>query len=119
MIDYVDPIPPILKFYNLWLPDIKVAGNSFYPNITLPALLVKSAGGIGYSRIQLVARADDDISAMQTLIKAMNLMERYASNINGLRVVWCSRESNPIPSVDSDTNKPEAWCYMKLEHLEA
>jgi hypothetical protein len=33
-------------------------------------------------------------------------------------VIWASRESNPIPDVDTDTQKPEVWCYIALEHLE-
>lgn len=119
MIDYVDPIPPVLRFFGPRIPDIKVYGNAIPAQATLPALLVKNAGGNGYTRLQLLCRADTSSGAMQGLIRAMNIIERYAAEIDGLSVIWCSKESNPIPDIDTDTNEPEAWCYMKLEHLEA
>ncbi|MED0739020.1 hypothetical protein [Aneurinibacillus thermoaerophilus] len=56
---------------------------------------------------------------MQGLIQAMNTLTRAAGQIQGLRVQWCEPESNPILTTDTDTGKPEAWCYMRLEHIEA
>ncbi|MED4284338.1 hypothetical protein P4679_20665 [Priestia megaterium] len=56
---------------------------------------------------------------MSKLINCVNLLEAQSASIQGLRVEWCEREGNPIPSRDEDTDKPEAWCYMRLEHLEA
>jgi hypothetical protein len=117
MIDYKDPIPPLFQFLDARV-DVHVYGNQWI-NPTLPALLVKNAGGNGYTRVQLLARSETDYEAMSVLIQAMNLLERYASSISGLQVVWCEKESNPIPSQDVDTGKAEAWCYMRLEHLEA
>lgn len=117
MIDYVDPIPPILRFYSALL-DAPVEGNTFSSS-SVPALLVRNAGGNGFTRVQLIYRAEKDYEAMGGLIHAMNLLERNAAIIEGLRVSWCEREANPIPSVDDDTGKPEAWCYMRLEHLES
>ena len=117
MIDYKDPIPPILQFFEQRL-EVGVHGNTFGSNPFLPALLVRNAGGTSYTRIQLICRAEKDFEAMSGLIQAMNLLERYASHLNGLNVVWCEREANPIPDIDQDTRKPEAWCYMRLEHLE-
>jgi hypothetical protein len=118
MIDYVDPIPPVLNLLAS-ISDINVFGNTFSKSPKLPALLVRNAGGTDYTRIQLICRADQDYEAMNGLISAMNMLERYASNLIGLQVVWCERETNPIPDIDQDTKKPEAWCYMRLEHLEA
>ncbi|MBO0962342.1 hypothetical protein J1P26_21805 [Neobacillus sp. MM2021_6] len=117
MIDYKDPIPPVINFFSL--RGVNVFGNTFPTNAKLPALLVRNSGGTDYTRIQLIYRADKDYEAMGGLIGAMNLLERYASSIAGLQVVWCEREANPMPDVDQDTQKPEAWCYMRLEHLEA
>jgi hypothetical protein len=118
MIDYKDPIPPIVQFFAPRL-EMNVHGNTFSPSPSLPALLVRNAGGTNYTRIQLICRAEKDFEAMDGLIHAMNLLERNSNQILGLQTVWCSREANPVPDSDQDTQKPEAWCYMRLEHLEA
>jgi len=117
MIKYVDPIPPILRFFKD-RTDYHIDANTFQSNIS-EGLLVRSAGGIGFSRIQLIYRASEESEAMNKLINCVNLLEAQAAFIQGLRVEWCEKEGNPIPSRDEDTDKPEAWCYMRLEHLEA
>jgi len=120
MIDYVDVIPPVRKLLASLL-DVKVYGNTWPTNIntTLPGVLVRTTGGNDYTRIQLVARANDDITAMQNVIKAMNALERYAADIQGLKILWLEREANPVSTPDVDTGKPEAWCFMRMEHMEA
>lgn len=118
MIDYVDPVPPVRRLLDS-LMDERVYGDLFPTDVKLPAVLVRNTGGNGYTRIQLWVRASDDIQAMGILIRAMNLLERYAASISGLRVLWAEKESNPIPDRDADTGIPEAWCYMRLEHIEA
>jgi len=117
MISYVDPIPPVRRLLVGMLTE-KVYGNTFPLNVALPAVLVRSVGGLGYTRLQLLVRANDDITAMQTLIRAMNVILQDAALIE-LEGVWAERESNPISSTDEDTGKPEAWCYIRLEHIEA
>lgn len=121
MIEYVDVIPPVRKLLSSLMGDIKVYGNTWPTNINtiLPGVLVRTTGGNDYTRIQLVARANDDITATQVVIKAMNLLERNAAYITGLRGVWIEREANPVSTPDADTGKPEAWCFMRMEHLEA
>lgn len=118
MVDFVDPVPPIIRLYKSHLKE-SVYGNTFPTGYRLPALLVKQAGGDGYFRIQLIARADKDYEAMNLLIRAMNVLENHASYLDGLRVIWVQKESNPIPGVDDDTGKPEAWCYMSVDAFEA
>lgn len=118
MIDYVDPIPPVIALLNVEFDDrVNIYGNTLPSNIPLPALLVKQAGGNGYIRLQFLARARDDITAMDTLIEVMNYFERYGHLMQGIRVKWVERESNPIPSIDDDSGLPEAWCYMSLETI--
>ena len=117
MIDYVDPIPPVVSFLNRVM-GFRVYGNTMPSNPVLPSLVVRSAGGNGYTRLQLIVRANDDVTAMATLIRSMNELERNGAEIN-LAGCWIERESNPLPSVDNDTGKPEAWAYMRMEHLEA
>lgn len=119
MIEYVDPVPPVVQFLSARISTMKVYGNTFPQSPVLPALLVRSAGGNGYTRLQLICRASRDYEAMQGLIQAMNTLTRAAGQIQGLRVQWCEPESNPILTTDTDTGKPEAWCYMRLEHIEA
>lgn len=120
MINYVDPIPPIIRLLNKPFQNrLTIYGNTFpLSNIRLPAVLVKTAGGSGSYRIQLLSRANDDITAMKNLIDVMNFFERNGQNMTGIRVKWVGRESNPIPSVDTDSGKPEAWCYMTVEAME-
>lgn len=118
MLDYIDPIPPIRRFLDETIPE-RVYGNIFPSAPALPAVLVKTAGGSGFTRLLLLARANDDVTAMQTLIRAMNSLERNGANVPGIKAEWMARETNPIHSVDQDTGKPEAWCYLRLEHLEA
>lgn len=118
MIDYVDPVPPLLDFFSKRLT-VNIVGNTFAMNQPYPQLLVRSAGGNDYSRIQLISRSESsETESMDLLIQAINLLERYAADISGLSILWCSREGNPFPSLDDDTGKPEAWCYMRLEYLE-
>jgi hypothetical protein len=117
MIDYKDPIPPVFAFFKE-NTDHHIDANTFQANIT-EGLLVRSAGGRAFSRIQMIYRSKDEDAAVAGLIDCMNLLERNASQITALRGAWCEREGNPIPSKDEDTGAFEAWVYMRLEHLEA
>lgn len=119
MIDYMDPVPPVLRFFKLYVPDILAYGISIPATAALPCLLVKNTGGVGYTRFELLCRANADSQAMSGLIRCMNALERYAANLDTLSVEWCERDGGPYPDMDEDTSKPEAWCYMKLKHLEA
>lgn len=117
MISYVDPIPPIRKMLVSMINE-KVYGNTFPSGVALPAVLIRTVGGTDYTRLQLLVRANDDITAMQILIKAMNLIIQNAASV-ALRGAWAEKETNPISATDEDTGKPEAWCYIRFEHLEA
>nr|DAL87887.1 MAG TPA: hypothetical protein [Caudoviricetes sp.] len=119
MIDYVDPLPPVIQFLKLYMPVLPVYGESIPAGTKLPALLVKNAGGSGYTRLQLLTRADSQLTATKVLIEAMNTLERYAGEIQGLWITWCQHETAPIADRDEDTGKPEAWCYMELDNAEA
>ncbi|MCQ2010546.1 hypothetical protein NOM01_11015 [Sporolactobacillus sp. STSJ-5] len=119
MIDYVDPIPPVLKFFKTYIPNVPVYGNEIPTGATLPVLMIKNAGGSDYTRLQLLVRAVSSSQATQALIRAMNMIERYAGNIQGLDVMWCQHETAPMPDIDDDTGKPESWCYMRLDNCEA
>lgn len=119
MIKYVDPIPPTIRLLNpVFSNRFTIYGNTFPSTVRLPAVLVRTAGGNGSYRLQLLSRANDDITAMKNLIDCMNYLQQYGQNMTGIRVKWVSRESNPIPSVDTDSGKPEAWCYMNVEAIE-
>lgn len=117
MIDYKDPIPPVYRFFKN-NTDVHVDANTFQSNIT-EGLLVRSAGGVGFSRIQMIYRSKDEGAAMAGLIACMNLLERNASRISELKGSWAERDGNPIPSKDEETDAFEAWVYMRLEHIEA
>lgn len=118
MIDYVDPIPPVIRVLKPFF-SVRIYGNQFPSSVSLPAILIRNAGGNDYTRLQLLVRGNSDIEVMQLLIEAMNTLQRNAAYIQGLSGVWIERESNPLPDTDEDTGKPEAWCYMRMEHLEA
>jgi hypothetical protein len=115
--EYVDPIPPVRSYLDKYMP-MRVYGNRFSLTPELPSLLVRSMGGTEAYRIQLVCRSDSDISAMNGLVQAMNMLVREAQYIEGLNVLWAEIEANPIHDIDPDTQKPEAWCYIRLESME-
>ncbi|PFP29408.1 hypothetical protein COJ96_10920 [Bacillus sp. AFS073361] len=120
MIDYKDPVPPIIQLLNATFESrFNIYGNLFPSSVSLPAVLVRQAGGNGYYRIQLLVRAREDITAMAILIDVMNYLERTGQFMSGIRVKWVERESNPIPAIDEDSGLPEAWCYMRIEALES
>ncbi len=129
MIDYVDPVPPIMKLLrNQMAADVasgvKIVGGMFGGDEKGPALSIKPAGGASsvpepYSRIQLLARSDSDSKSLALVIKACNALERYYDLIEGLRVKTIRVETRPIDTRDGDTNLPESWCYVIVEHMEA
>jgi len=120
MIDYKDPIPPVIRLLTpAFEGRFSIYGNRFPDHVGSPAVLIRTVGGTDYYRLQLLARAESDITAMETLIDVMNYLERYGNNVDGIQTLWCERESNPIPDTDEDTGKPQAWCYMRLESMEA
>ena len=116
--EYIDTIPSVVKFLKN-LVGTRVYGNRFPANAELPSLMVRSAGGTDFTRLQLIARANSDSEAMSLVIKAINQLETNASYLTDIRVLWIERESVPVPDMDDDTGKPEAWGYLRLEHLEA
>ncbi|MEP9408568.1 hypothetical protein ABKP09_19815 [Peribacillus frigoritolerans] len=116
--DYIDTIPSVIKLLKTLL-NVRVYGNRFPANPELPSLMVRSAGGTDYTRLQLIARSNSDSEAMSLVINALNRLETNAAFLSGIRVVWAERESIPVPDMDEDTGKPEAWGYIRLEHLEA
>lgn len=117
MIEYVDPIPPVVKLLNK-LFDERVYGNTMPENPALPCILVRNMGGSDSTRLQLLVRGRSDIEAMALLIRAMNNLIRFASRVE-LRGVWIEKESSPIMAIDEDTKRPEAWAYLRMEHLES
>ncbi|MGE7191761.1 hypothetical protein [Lysinibacillus fusiformis] len=120
MVPYVDPIPSVIRFLTVpFAEELHIYGNMFPNTVQLPALLIRQAGGNNSFRLQFISRANDDITAMSNLIMAMNYFEQYGYQMQGIRAEWISRESNPIPSVDTDSGKPEAWCYINVEAMEA
>lgn len=117
MIQYIDVIPPIINFLSNRM-DTNVYGNRFPADVQIPALLVRSVGGKGFTRLQLIYRAEKDFEALEGCIQAANILEAQAGQIDGIRVLWCEKDTAPISDMDND-GKQEAWCYMRLEHLEA
>lgn len=114
---YVDVIPPLIKLIKNFF-DFRIYGNMFPPDAVLPSVMIRTAGGNGYTRLQIIARAHTAQEAMNNLIAFMNQLESLSS-IPGVQTIWIEREQNPMPDMDEDTQKPEAWVYMRLEHLEA
>lgn len=129
MFDYVNPVLPIVKFLRQQLAaevsgGARIVGGMFSGDERGPALSVKLAGGATdvpnpYSRIQLLARASVDYEAMALVIKASNALVRDFEKIQDLRVITVRIETRPIDTRDGDTQLPESWCYIIIEHLEA
>ena len=116
MIKYVDPVAPIIQFLTPFYSE-RIYGNTIPSNSTLPAILIRNAGGTDYTRIQVLVRGRSDIEAMYLCIDVMNTLMIHGGSIN-LRGAWVQMETSPIASIDQDTNRPEAWGYMRLDHIE-
>lgn len=126
MIDYIDPVPHIMRFLRAELGSqgFRIVGGMFAPGEEGDALSIKLAGGAPdalepYSRLQLMARASVDSVATSIVIKACNALERNYHLIQTLRVKSVRIETRPIDTRDADTNRPESWVYVIIEHMEA
>ncbi|MCC2483726.1 hypothetical protein LKM01_18030 [Bacillus pacificus] len=118
MNEYKNPIPSILQLLQSY--QVPCYGNKFPSDAEYPAVVIRTAGGNGYSRLQLISRSEkSDIEAMEIITNAMNILENKAAKMKNLQVLWCRRDSNPVSYFDQESNKEESWCYMSLEHLEA
>lgn len=126
MIDYIDPVPHIMRFLRAELASegFRIVGGMFSPDEEGDALSIKLAGGAPdalepYSRIQLMARSKSDSVANSIVIKACNALARNYHLIQTLRVKSVRMETRPIDSRDADSNRPESWVYVIVEHMEA
>lgn len=117
MIDYVDPIVPLVKFLTPMYTE-RIYGNTIPSNAELPVILLRNAGGSDYTRLQVLVRGRSDIEAMHLCIDVMNTLIRHGQSID-LRGAWIQKEVSPISSVDQDTNRPESWGYLRIDHIEA
>ena len=117
MIDYVDPVVPVIQFLTPLYSE-RVYGNTIPSNAELPAILIRNAGGSDYTRLQVLVRGRSDIESMYLCIDVMNTLIRNGRSIN-LRGAWIEKETSPISSVDQDTNRPESWGYLRIDHIEA
>ncbi len=129
MYDYIDPVPPLIKFLRSQLAQdvasgVRIVGGMFGTDERGTALSIKLAGGATdvpnpYSRIQLLARSEQDYKTTDLVIKACNALARNFDLIQGLRVKTVRIETRPIDTRDGDTNLPESWVYVLIEHMEA
>ncbi|HGH7177524.1 TPA: hypothetical protein ACJMKJ_005168 [Bacillus wiedmannii] len=118
MSEYKNPIPSIIQL--LQAHNVPCYGNKFPRDAEYPSIVVRTAGGNGYSRLQLIARSEkSDIEAMDLITSTINTLENKTAKMKNLQVLWCRRDSNPVAYFDQESNKEESWCYMTLEHLEA
>ncbi|MGM0215067.1 hypothetical protein [Enterococcus sp. AZ109] len=81
----------------------------------LPCLLVKT---IGKSTIQLIVRSKDDVEALVKCTEVGNYLKRNFADIEGVNVFDIDFQMPPIPNVDEDSGKDEAWCYMNINYFE-
>lgn len=129
MIDYVNPVKPIMDFLRAQMASdiangVDIVGGMFSGDERGPALSIKLAGGAPeasepYSRIQLLARCAVDYEATALVVKASNVLARSYDLIQDLRVKSVRIETRPIDTRDSDTQLPESWVYVIVEHMEA
>ncbi|HDR7595235.1 TPA: hypothetical protein QCX59_004448 [Bacillus mycoides] len=118
MIAYKNPIPATLQLLSRY--GVPCYGNKFPIDAEYPSVVIRTAGGNGYSRLQVISRSENsDIEAMDIITKTINILEMKTAQIEGLQVLWCEKNSNPVAYFDSEAGKEESWCYMTLEHLEA
>lgn len=126
MIDYVDPVPSLVEYLVKFFEEseVYVVGGDIPAELNGIVLSVKHAGGSPYAvrpytRVRLLARADVDYDALETLTATTNELERYGHQLKGVRVFKIEADGRPVPDVDEDTEQPEAWTYILIYHLEA
>lgn len=126
MIDYKDPVEPLVNYLVKFFEEseVYVVGGDIPAELEGTILGVRHAGGSPYAvrpytRVRLLARADVDYDALDTLTAAVNELERYGTQIRGVKVFKIAADGRPVPDTDADTEKPEAWIYILIYHLEA
>lgn len=82
----------------------------------LPCLLIKT---IGKNTIQLLVRSESDIEALDKCTTVGNYLKRNFSGVSGVNIFDMDFQMPPIPNVDEETGKNEAWCYMQIDYFES
>lgn len=118
-ISYVDVVPSLLGVLERSLLPYDRRGYSFDQSITYPCVMVRTVGGTDNTRIQLIVRANSEGEAMEACINSANTLEQDAQYMDGVVSFGITMDSKPIITYSSDDNKPEAWCYLTLDHLES
>lgn len=116
--DYVDASGSVMQFLEAAFSDDFRSFRSWKieAKAMLPCLLVKT---IGKGSIQLLVRADDDIEALEKCTEVGNYLKRNFADIDEVNIFDIDFQMPPIPNVDDETGKNEAWCYMRISYFES
>jgi hypothetical protein len=118
-IDYVDVIPGLLGVIERARLGYDYRGYRFDQYVQYPCVMVRPVGGTDSTRIQLIARADNPNEAMKACIDASNALTQDSQYINEFVPFGITMDSNPMLTYTTEAEKPEAWCYLTLDHLES
>lgn len=114
--DFTDATLPIMKYLSGFEEFKSVRAYKIYSSDPLPCLMVKQTGN---TTIQLLVRADSDIEALDLLQMVGNDLKRNFASVDGINILDIDFQSTPLPDIDEDTQKYEAWCYMNIKYFES
>ena len=115
--DFIDPTMPIIGYLERSFGDQAKSFRSFKAEAgaPLPCVRVKT---VGASTVQLIVRADEDVEAFELCTEIANYLKRNGHQIDGINIFDISLQTPIYPSVDEDTHKDEAWCYLSINYFE-
>lgn len=115
--DFIDPAMPVLSYLERSFSDKAKSFRAFKTEAgaPLPSVRVKT---VGSSTLQLIVRADDDIEAFTLCTEFANYLKRNGNQIDGINIFDLRLQTPIYPSIDEDTKKDEAWCYLSINYFE-
>lgn len=115
--DYVDCTVPVMRMLQAaFKGEIKsFRAYKRESGAALPCLIVRQ---VSSNTLQLSMIAEDDIQAIELLIDIGNFLKMNQEAIEGVTMKSIAFQTTPIPDYDEDTEKPGAWCYMRIDYLE-
>ena len=115
--DYVDASISIRKFIKAAFEDDfkSFRVSKIEAGAELPCLLVKT---ICKGSLQLLVRSENDIEALTKCTEVGNYLKRNFADIASVNVFDIDFQMPPIPDIDDQSKKNEAWCYMRISYFE-